>query len=58
MPCLHAVKLFFQANKAIKSGIRIEVESTVLDMTDQGLLTDKHRLESRLLALFHQVVSS
>ncbi|MCP3848792.1 MAG: hypothetical protein GY694_00935 [Gammaproteobacteria bacterium] len=55
---LHSVNPFFQPNTEITCGIKIEASSTLLDMTDQGLLADKHRLDSRLLALFQQVSSS
>jgi len=58
MTQLHSIELYFQSNTTIKSGLKIEVASTVLDMTDHGLLADEYRLESRLLALFHQVYSS
>lgn len=54
----HSINPFFQPDTEIICGIKIEVSSTVLDMTDQGLLADKHRLDSRLLALFQQVSSS
>jgi hypothetical protein len=57
MPNMQKVKLFFQSDTKISCGIKIEVASTVLDMTAQGLLADEHRLESKLLALYYQVSS-
>lgn len=57
MTRLHRVNLFFYPDAAIKSGIKITVAATVLDMTEQGILADKRHLESRLLALFYQVSS-
>jgi len=58
MTRLHSINVFFQVNAEIRSGIRIEAATTILDMTEQGLLVDKQRLESRLLALFYQVSQS
>jgi len=58
MTHLHSINVLFQVNTEIKCGIKIEAETTILDMSEQGLLADKQRLESRFLALFHQVSQS
>jgi len=58
MTRLHTINVFFQVSTEIKSGIKIEAATTILDMSEHGLLADKQRLESRFLALFHQVSQS
>jgi len=51
----YKINVYFRHDTTIDSGIKIEASAAVLDMTEQGLLADQQRLESRFLALFHQV---